>query len=372
MKVLIGADFVPTTSNEDFFAEGKMEKLLGEELFKIIQKVDYRIINLEVPLTDKICPIEKKGPNLYAKEETINGLKEVKIDLASLANNHILDQGEYGVSRTIELLEANKIAYVGAGETLNKANKPYYFQCAEKIIGIYACCEHEFSVATEQTAGANPIDVFNSFECVCDMRKKCDYIIVLYHGGREHYRYPTPFQQKVMRKFVDVGADIVIAQHSHCVGCEETYKDKKIVYGQGNFLFDYEESECWKTGLLIELEIGQRNSVNYIPVVKDKNKVRLAEKEESLEIMKGFQERSIKILENNSVKDLFEKEALENQAYYLRMIRGNSFLEKVLAKILRKKYMHYFCNSYARTCIYDVIACESHRDILLAFLDKFI
>ena len=43
-----------------------------------------------------------------------------------------------------------------------------------------------------------------------ELKKQCDYVIVLYHGGKEHYRYPSPYLQKVCRKIVDKGADIVV------------------------------------------------------------------------------------------------------------------------------------------------------------------
>lgn len=370
MSILIAADFVPTDSNVSLFETGNMKELLGEDMLQTLQSVDFRIINLEVPLVDLLSPIDKKGPTLSAKEASIKGYAAIGIDLASIANNHILDQGEQGLERTKALLEENGIACVGAGKNLDQARDPYYVEIRNKKIGVYACCEHEFSFATERTAGANPLDVFASFDAIHTMKKRCDCVIVLYHGGREHYRYPTPYQQKVMRKFVDSGADVVIAQHSHCIGCEEKYKGKTIVYGQGNFLFDYENTECWQTGLLIELNIDDNISIKYIPVVKQDNKVRLADKEKARDILKTFRIRSDEIEKEGRVKELFQKEAKENGAYYLRMVRGNTILDKVISKLLGKHYMDVMGKSAARKCIYDVIACESHRDLLLTFLEE--
>ena len=70
---------------------------------------------------------------------------------------------------------------------------------------------------------------------------KCDYTIVLYHGGKEYYRYPSPNLQRVCRYMIEKGTDLVICQHSHCIGCEENYLSGKIVYGQGNFIFDCDD-----------------------------------------------------------------------------------------------------------------------------------
>lgn len=76
MNVLIGADIVPTKSNEELFENGKKEKLIGEGLSKIMDKASYIIMNLEVPLVDKKTPIEKCGPNLIASTKSITGLKK--------------------------------------------------------------------------------------------------------------------------------------------------------------------------------------------------------------------------------------------------------------------------------------------------------
>ena len=65
MKILIGADLVPTNSNIEFFESGDSKALLGEELNNILQNADYRIFNLEVPLTDQKQPI----PKLWSKPD---------------------------------------------------------------------------------------------------------------------------------------------------------------------------------------------------------------------------------------------------------------------------------------------------------------
>ena len=210
MKILIGADLVPTHTNIDLFAAGDVRSLVGQELFQIIDEADYRIFNLEVPLTDQEKPILKCGPNLIAPTKCISGYQALGVDLLTLANNHILDQDQQGLDSTCAVLDAAGIAYTGVGKTPEEAAKPYIFECDGKQIGVYACAEHEFSIVTEHSAGANPIDLLESPDHVAALKAKCDYVIVLYHGGKEHYRYPSPNLQKVCRKLVEKGADLVI------------------------------------------------------------------------------------------------------------------------------------------------------------------
>ena len=126
-----------------------------------------------------------------------------------------MDQGVQGLESTIRTLEKVNINTVGAGKNLADASKPFIFEFANKKIGVYACAEHEFSIATENQPGANPFDPLWSLDHVAELKDSVDYVIVLYHGGKEHYRYPSPRLQKVCRRLIDKGANVVICQHSH-------------------------------------------------------------------------------------------------------------------------------------------------------------
>lgn len=146
MRILIGADIVPTLSNQQYFEEEQMEKIVDSRLFELLKKADYRVFNLEVPLTDKSMPIEKAGPNLIASVKSVVGLKQLGINFLTLANNHILDQGEQGLWSTMEQLDKNKISYAGVGNTYAEAAKPHIVEMEGKKIGIYCCAEHPHKV----------------------------------------------------------------------------------------------------------------------------------------------------------------------------------------------------------------------------------
>ena len=240
-KMIIGGDLVPTKSNEEIFINGNIEKIVDDKILKILEEANYRVFNLETPLTDSNHPISKEGPALKAKKETINGIKRINPDLITIANNHILDYGQEGLQDTIEELRKNNISYVGAGNNLEEASKGFIIENNGFKIGIYGCSEHEYTIATKTEGGANPFDPLESLDQIENLRKNTNYVIVLYHGGKEFYRYPTPYLQKVCRKIIDKGADLVLCQHSHCIGTYEDYKNGKIVYGQGNFLFDRDD-----------------------------------------------------------------------------------------------------------------------------------
>ena len=372
MSILIGADIVPGTSNLDLFEHSKIEALLGNELMSILKNADLRIFNLEVPLTDIINPIEKHGPNLIAPTFCVNGLKAMGVDLLTLSNNHIMDQGIQGILSTFEVLDKTNIAHVGAGRNINEAMVPYYVKIKNIKYGIYACAEHEFSIADNNIPGANPFDPLESLDHISNMKNNCDYIIVLYHGGKEHYRYPTPYLQKVCKKMVEKGANLVVCQHSHCIGCREEYLNGTIVYGTGNFIFDYQNNEYWNTSLL--LNIDDSGAITYIPLKKMGEGVRLATKKDAKEILQSFENRSVEILENGFVENRFRALAKENLSNYFMYLSGRKYdySFRILNKISNNKFQNYYTKKripQIRTAIRNYIECETHRELVLKGLD---
>jgi hypothetical protein len=61
MNIIIGADLVPTQSNYNLFNDADIDALLGKDLKTLLAEADYRIFNLEVPLTNVEAPIAKCG-----------------------------------------------------------------------------------------------------------------------------------------------------------------------------------------------------------------------------------------------------------------------------------------------------------------------
>lgn len=370
-RIMIGADLVPTESNAELFKRGDARTLVGDELLEKLNSADYTIFNLEVPLTDEQHPIIKCGPNLIAPTATIAGLKEINPHFFGLANNHILDQGTEGLASTIKVLEDAGIDYSGVGKNLEEANKPFLKEIGGRRIGIYCCAEHEFSIATETELGANPFDPLESLDHVEALKKETDYVIVLYHGGKEHYRYPSPYLQKVCRRLVDKGADLVVCQHTHCIGCEEKYKDGTIVYGQGNFLFDDSDSEFWQTSLLIDLD--EDFKISYIPIVKCNNKVRIADEKRKQEILAGFYKRSEEIKRPGFINKSYVAFAEQMEKDYLLRFSGNirrNIFVRVLNKFTSYEFMKKLYPATSKAAIENVLDCEAHRELAIEALRK--
>lgn len=370
VTLLIGGDLSPTLSNYSAFSDGNINSIVDDKLLAVLRAADFRIFNLEVPLTDIWKPIRKDGPNIIAPVLNIKGIKLLDITIAVLANNHIMDHGEQGLYQTMEQLAKNEIRYVGAGNNLENAAKPLIIEKKGLKVGIYACAENEFSIAGTNRGGANPFDPFETPDHISDLKSKCDFVVVLHHGGKEHYRYPSPDLRKVCRKMAEKGADLVICQHSHCIGAFEKYKGSVIIYGQGNFLFDRNDNEFWNTGLLVKVVLSDKLSLEYIPVQKKGNGVELPDSKVGETILELFHERSGQISEPGFVEAEFEKFCDENGQYFMSVFAGFGKIVRNIDKLFNGLFTKLLYPWEKISRIRNHVECESQREIVLTYLRK--
>ncbi len=353
MRIIVGADFVPSEFNYQEFIDGNVTAMVGDELAEILKAADYRIFNLEIALTDADTPLRKAGPPLRAPTSCINGYKAVGVDLLGIANNHVLDHGYEGFASTVKTVDEAGIARVGGGFSQSEAREPKFVEIGGKKIGVYACCEHEFSWARDYGFGANGFDPLDSLDEIAEAKAQCDYLIVLYHGGKEHYRYPSPRLRKVCRKIVEKGADIVLCQHTHCVGTEEDYKGGKIIYGQGNFVFVKNRKEYpfegWFTGMLVAIDFTDDGvKYEYIPYEMTEKGVKLSD---DASILDGLRARSLEARD--------ELTMAKKYAEFASGMMGGRYIKHMVG--------HPIDDEFVETrgkAIFHYMECEAHYEAL--------
>lgn len=373
VKILIGGDTLPVNSDVVAFMKGNRFSLLGNDLVRLYDRADFRILNLEGPLTDRLSPVIKAGPNLAAPKETVRGLKKINKDFYGLANNHILDQGEQGLRSTMRILAENGISFAGAGETPYQASQPFIKEIYGIKTGIYCCAEHEFTLVREDRCGANPYDPLYSFEHVRALKRRCDVLIVLYHGGKEYYPYPSPELQRIFRKFAACGADCVIAQHTHCIGCMEMFRGSLLLYGQGNFIFHYNQNRAEMNSLLVELETdGEKNKFSFVPVVRNRIGIRMARGADRQRILDGFLGRSDEIKRPETVEIKYRQLAESERSGYYFGFAGKVAKQlpvRILNKLTGHAFLKWMYRGFSMLSLENYIACEAHREIVLKILE---
>ena len=321
MKILIGSDIVPTEQTEGLFVDGDIKTLFGN-VCELVGQADRTIINLECALTSAENGIKKFGPCLKASPACADALKKLGVTDVMLSNNHVFDFGVQGLKDTMDNLERVGLSYTGIGNNDTDSRKPYIIEQEGKKIGFINVCEHEYSYALPDRIGANPFDPFLTMQDIRSLRKEVDYVIVLYHGGKEHCRYPSPRLRNLCREMVLCGADVVITQHSHCIGCYEEYEGGHIVYGQGNFHFCWKNmSETWYTSLLIQLNIENELKIEFIPLITKDNGIEVAQDEQADGVMSAFIERNAE-LQNGKWLDGWHAFCVMVQDTYKGVLRG--------------------------------------------------
>ncbi len=350
MKILIGADIVPTVASEKYFIDGVADYLFTD-IIDVVKRADRFILNLECALTLSDNGIKKIGPCLKADPKCINAIKKLGVTDLALSNNHIFDFGVKGLNDTIETLKKNNIGFFGVGANSIDANKIYYMQKDGHKIAIVNVCEHEYSYATENRMGANSFDVFDTMFDIRQAKENADYVIVLYHGGKELCRYPSPRLRSLCRAMVKSGASVVITQHSHCIGSYENYNSAHILYGQGNFHFVFgNNDEIWNTCLLTEFDFSNGVNVVFYPVVVEGVQASLAKGALKEKILKEFEIRNEQ-MKNGTWKNGWKEFCLSVKESYtdvLKNIGDSTCNEKVENKW--EMFAHY-------------LDCEAHTDV---------
>jgi poly-gamma-glutamate synthesis protein (capsule biosynthesis protein) len=369
---IVGDFFFSSTAIE--YAEKNGYHVVYNDLLPLLIQKDVSLVNVESPITNVLDPIRKTGPNLLSSPLAIEILKYGGFDIACLANNHILDQGAKGLINTIELCKHHNIQPIGAGSDLDEANKIFYKDMKGIRIAIINITENEFSIADKSSAGAAPYDLINNFKTIRKAKENSDYVLMIFHGGMEHYHLPTPNMVKTLRFFVDCGVDAIVCHHSHYPTGYEFYDEKPIVYGTGNFFFDLPApTKQWNLGYLVTLKIdftNKRTGLEIVPFSQNRetfgisvlNKVEKDSFMEELNRLSKIIQNEEELLQN--WKDFNKEQSLAMVSSLFPFI---PFKRKVLTKNKLPKLVEAKIRGMMNSC-----RCESMREFYIGSLDEYL
>lgn len=346
MKVLILGDVSPTKETNPLFHKKDIAGLF-HDTGKLFNGNDVNFVNLECALTEKEDCIEKFGPPLKACAETAECLQNIGVNVCGLSNNHIFDYGIKGVCDTINALNKSGIMYTGFGDNYEDSRKNLVVEKNGEKLCFIAVCEHEYSYALNNRMGSRPFDEYDTMDDIRDAKKNADKVIVIYHGGKEHCRYPSPRLRKLCRSMVKNGANIVVCQHSHCIGCYEEFEGGHILYGQGNFHFvNPNGSDEWNECLALTYDT-ESNKIKFTPVVSKESGIEIAKGERATQILSDFKSRCVK-LENGEWEKLWHEFCESLREPYTRA--AHSISGKFGNDITNTMFAHY-------------LDCEAHLDV---------
>lgn len=375
MSIKIGftGDFCPWLRMEEVVKSKTWHQVL-DTIQPFFLENDFNVIDMEAPLTAPNHPIPKTGPHIHCLPESAEVLRYLNTKLVVTANNHFMDYGVDGLNSSHRALESCNVDFIGSGQTLDAAIKPYRFELGDLKFAVINATENEWTTTNGDKPGCAPIDPILIFNTIQSVKNSVDFVIMVAHGGHEHYALPSPRIKKLYRFFVDAGADAVIAHHTHIVSGFEIYKNAPIYYSLGNFCFDWEglRNGTWNKGMVVRLKFDKGQPINherfYIHHNDDFVGTRMLPESEQNQMEELVSELNKIIIDDHNL-------ALEYEKFLAQKTRVfNTWIEpyqgRLLAGLHIKGLIPSLMSRSKRRLLLNLTRCESHRDILIKALEK--
>ena len=202
-------------------------------------------------------------------------VKNSGIDLVSTANNHLLDKGEEGVMRTLDILDEVGLLHVGSYRNAEERGNNLIVEIRGVRIAFLAYTYGSNGYSEEYFLWGNPsltsilvspanqyfqevkASVLSDFNQLKGMSNPPDIIVVLPHMGTQFSHTTDAFQETWNEIFINAGADIILCDHVHAVQPIEFTivdegKEKQgiIVNCPGNFVNSYVEKNGDATSIV--------------------------------------------------------------------------------------------------------------------------
>lgn len=370
MKLLVAGDLAITNQYSSYN--------IGDKIKKLFKSSNHNIVNLEAPVTNSSHKILKTGPHLKSSSEsTLNVLKELNIDIVTLANNHILDYDQAGLKDTLNFCDKADIATLGAGVNIKDAKNPLFINTPNGQIAILNFAENEWSSASNNEGGANPLDIIENTYQIKKVKREAKYVFVIIHGGHEYYNLPSPRMKKQYRFYAEHGADLIISHHTHCVSGYEVYNKVPIYYGLGNFLFtNHSQFSDWYAGLIIEICFDKNGQLKTTPIPVSQKKsnfyLELLNGDERKTVLERFQVYSDIIANDDILNEHWSRYVGEETKNYLKMLSPKAFIKnKYIRGVLNKSGIN-LNNKFGNSLLLNLLRCEAHRDLSIEVLEDYL
>lgn len=219
----------------------------GNKQVRLISDATILLSNLEYPVLPLAHSFDirlKAGPNLFSSELP----SEAGQFVLTLANNHIMDYGLPGLISSLELIRERGFKACGAGNNIHEARRPIIVEDNGVKVGIIACCEAQFGVASLNSAGVAEFGPW-VYNAISDLHKEVDAVIVSCHAAVEDSPWPSPYIRELYHSYIDAGAAVVHGHHAHVPQGYEKYGEGFIFYGMGNFAVDPVKWNDYPNGL---------------------------------------------------------------------------------------------------------------------------
>ncbi|MDR0302220.1 MAG: CapA family protein [Treponema sp.] len=240
------------------------------------KRSDLNMVNLEGAISSRGAKVDK-GFNFRFDPRVVPQLKAAGIHAALLANNHAFDFGDVAFLDTLEHLEKNGIAAVGAGPDIAAAAAPFVFEADQIEIRVFGIASFPIErsgwdgasvSAAEDKAGMLFAGRGNVERLKKNFVREDEVLnVLLFHGGNEWTWKPDARTRSLYTELAQSGADLLIGSHPHTVQGFEWLDGKPVFWSLGNYVFaGMDEMDGGEEGLLIRLGYSGKTLIYFEPV----------------------------------------------------------------------------------------------------------
>ena len=234
------------------------DELLSKPILDFFHGADHVAANVEGALIDAVDD-GSRGVFFHAMNPAATRvLRNMHADIWCVGNNHTMDAGKEGVISTRKIAREMGCLTIGAGLNETEASEPIYLDEAGGIGMFGVAYMAECIPATATEPGIFRWDDMDYIKRRIDeVKAKCRWCVVVSHGGEEFTSMPSPYTRDRYLRYLELGADVVVAHHPHVPENYELLPDgKAIFYSLGNFIFDtnYQRAHLYTdVGVLLKL-----------------------------------------------------------------------------------------------------------------------
>lgn len=271
--------------------------VISQDLLGEMQSADLTMVNEEFPFSNRGTQAQDKQYTFRVDPSYVKIFQEMGIDVVTLANNHALDYGTEALSDTFQTLDGAEVAYVGAGDSKERAAQPYIAEMGGKTFGFLAASrvipEVSWNIDNQQPGMLCTYDSVRLCEAIRKAKENCDYVVVYVHWGIERENMPQEYQRQLGQAYIDAGADLIIGAHPHVLQGIEYYNGKPIVYSLGNYIFN----QSIEKTMLLKVTVSTENEtiLQLIPASASGAKTSKLEGEEARSICQFVEDISFDV-----------------------------------------------------------------------------
>jgi hypothetical protein len=284
-----------------------------EAIAPIVSQHDFFLVNMETVLLEhnrEPINASKRSCRIDDPRRALAALRGLGVSSVSLGNNHSMDFGPDALMSSVGSVREAGITVLGAGQTLQEAERPIKLRWGDASIYIFAGYwfkrryRDEYSFyAAEDRPGVNCLEEGFTSRFLAAVRsiRQSDsnaFVIAFPHWGAS-YRPPSPRMRRLAMQMLSSGVDMIMGHGAHNLQACTRKDGKIIVFSLGNFLFNtwgnYKNLNAFPFSAIARVGVSRTSgrwttSCKLYPILSDNTETqftpRPVSEEEALEIWK--------------------------------------------------------------------------------------